>query len=169
MCRRWKVWNITNENPGCLRIRIPLMQAAVPESFVESRSFIVCKACAAFNLASEKTCHRCEAPLTNNHRRFDRVDVDIAGVASLPSGGKHAVQIMNISLGGLLFRSPRPYQVDDLLRLELALEDDCFNVEAEVRHVSEDYEGYSIGVEFASTSPPFIFKVHALLKDSSAG
>ena len=134
---------------------------------MESRSFLVCKECAAFNLPSETVCHRCEASLARFQRKHERVDVDITGVASLPSGGQHGVEIRNISLGGLLFRSARPFQVDDLLRLELPLGDDCFTVEAEVRHVSEDYEGYSIGVEFSSTSPPFVFKVHSLLKDSA--
>ena len=135
---------------------------------MESRSFIVCRACSAFNLPSEKVCHRCQTTLTPYERKFERVDVEIAGVASLPAGGKHAVEIRDISLGGLMFRSDRPYQVEDLLRIELSLDEDCFTVDAEVRHVSEDYDGYDIGVEFSSTSPPFVMKVHELLKRKGA-
>jgi hypothetical protein len=113
-------------------------------------------------------CHRCEAPINQNQRQFGRADVEIAGTANAPTGGPHGIEIKNLGMGGLMFRSDRPYQVDDILRIQLPLEGDCFTIEAEVRHVEEDFEGYSVGVEFSTTSPPFIFKVHGLLKAAGA-
>ena len=84
--------------------------------------------------------------------------------ATDPSGGTHEVEIFNISMGGLMFHSERPYLEESMLRLQIPLDGDCFTVEAEVRHCYEDYKGYCVGLEFAVTSPPFIFKLHALLK-----
>ena len=91
------------------------------------------------------------------------------GTATCPAGSSQEIEIWNLSLGGLMFRSQRPYQEDDMLRLRIPLDGDCFTVEAEVRHCIEDYKGYCVGVEFASTSPPFIFKLHSVLKSSGAG
>lgn len=136
---------------------------------MDSRSFTVCKACSAFNPPSSAACHRCEAPLTHIQRKFDRVEVSISGTASLPSGGQHEVKIQNLGMGGLMFYSDRPYQPEDMLRIQLPILGDCFTVEAEVRHVREEPDGFLVGVEFAVTSPPFIFKVHELLKEAAAG
>ena len=135
---------------------------------VDTSSFTVCKACSAFNPPSSNTCHRCEAPLTHIQRRFDRVEVHILGTASLPTGGTHEIEIRNIGMGGLMFYSDRPFQPEEILRIQLPLSGDCFIVEAEVRHVREETDSYFVGVEFAVTSPPFIFRVHELLKESAA-
>jgi len=128
-----------------------------------SRTFTVCKACSAFCPPSATWCHRCEAPLSQNQRQFGRVDVNIGAIASSPPGGPFDVEVKNISMGGLLLRSDRPYQIKDILCLQLPLEGELFKIEAEVRHVEEDFTAYLIGVEFSTMSPQFIFKVHDLL------
>ena len=136
---------------------------------MESRSFTVCKACSAFNPPTLAICHRCEATLERNDRRFERVELQLRGTASDSYGGSQEIEIWNLSMGGLMFRSERPYREDDILRLRIPLEGDCYTVEAEVRHCIEDHKGYCVGVEFAATSPPFIFKLHAVLKSAGVG
>lgn len=133
---------------------------------MENRSYAVCKVCSALNPPSARVCFQCDALFTHNLRKYERLNVEIAGTANLPSGGQCAIDIRNISMGGLMFRSDRPFLIEDVLRLKLPLDGDCFTVEAEVRHCSEDYEGYSVGVEFAATSPPFVFKLHSMLKST---
>ena len=134
---------------------------------MEGRSYTVCKACSAFNAPSLTVCHRCEAPLVHNQRQFERANVDIRGSATDVTGSIHEIDICNLGMGGLLFKSSRPYVEEDMLRLRIPLDGETFSVEAEVRHCQEDYQGYYIGAEFATTSPPFIFRVHELLKAAS--
>jgi len=102
-------------------------------------------------------------------RQFDRTAVQLEGAVLDPRGGQQQeIEIQNIGFGGLMFRSDRPYAEESLVRLKVEIDSESFVVDAEIRHVQEDLRGYSVGVEFVTSSPPFIFKVQELLKAAGA-
>lgn len=74
-----------------------------------------------------------------------------AGVVLLPT--TVGVQVVEISVIGLLMQTNEPYEVESRGRLRLILSGVPFNVEVQVRRVTPTRSGYEIAVSFVAIGP----------------
>lgn len=83
-------------------------------------------------------------------RRFIRHPSDVPLEVYAPTQTAPALQLHDVSRGGLSFKSECAYAVGDILRLRVTCVRPTFDAHACVAWCREDARGYTIGVTFAS-------------------
>lgn len=85
-------------------------------------------------------------------RRHPRVEsVNLVSVGKVQEGPMRVARTLVLSEGGALLELAESCTVHTLITLDLALEDDLFQVQAEVRDVSATDRGtYKVGVRFVN-------------------
>jgi hypothetical protein len=91
--------------------------------------------------------------LTEERRRAQRHAIQTATVAGVPVS--LAVQVLEISEGGVLLRSSRPVDVGLVAALRLSIGGHAFATEVAVTRVTPSAEGgpYRIGATFVTLKP----------------
>jgi diguanylate cyclase (GGDEF)-like protein len=107
---------------------------------------------------------------SEDRREFERFDVSLDGQLLAFDERPISFETLNLSQGGMLFRSHRTFAIGSLVHLELKLPQDAraWSSTARVVRVEEDDRGYQIGVKIIHADGGDLFRLRKFL-DQLAG
>jgi c-di-GMP-binding flagellar brake protein YcgR len=102
---------------------------------------------------------------SEDRREFERFDVALDGQLLAFDERPISFETLNLSQGGVLFRSHRAFATGSLVHLELKLPQDtrAWSSTARVVRVEEDERGYQIGVKIIHADGADLFRLRKFL------
>jgi c-di-GMP-binding flagellar brake protein YcgR len=107
---------------------------------------------------------------SEDRREFERFDVSLAGKLLAFDEPPVSFETLNVSQGGMLFRSNRAFTIGSLVHLELKLPEEsiAWACTARVVRVEEGERGYQVGVKIIHAEGVDLFRLRKFLDQLAA-